>query len=235
MTADPLEALAERRTSNPAAAGRPFVTLAYAQSLDGSIAAPDGRPLALSSPDSLLQTHRLRADHDGVLVGIGTVLSDDPQLTVRLVPGDQPQPVIVDTHLRTPAAARVFGHPRRPWIAAAEPFAVEPSRALHGAGAELLGVRQQHDGRLDLAELLESLGGRGLSSLLVEGGSRILHSFLAGHLVDWVVVTVAPRFVAGRPALIGAPNGGLPGLRSVGMTPCGPDFLLWGEPSWPAV
>ena len=235
MTADPLEALAERRTSRPAPAGRPFVTLAYAQSLDGSIAAPDGRPLALSSPDSLLQTHRLRAGHDGLLVGIGTVLADDPRLTVRLVPGDQPQPVIVDTHLRTPVAARIFGHPRRPWIGAAEPFAAEPSRDLRTAGAELLGVRLQPDGRLDLAELLEILVGRGLSSLLVEGGSRILHSFLSDHLVDWVVVTVAPRFVAGRPALIGAPNGGLPGLRPAGMTACGPDFLLWGEPSWPAV
>jgi len=235
VTADPLEALAERRTSRPASAGRPFVTLAYAQSLDGSIAAPDGRPLALSSPESFLQTHRLRAGHDGLLVGIGTVLADDPRLTVRLVPGDQPQPVIVDTHLRTPVAARVLGHPHRPWIAAAEPFAAEPSRALRAAGAEFLPVRLLPEGRLDLAELLEILAGRGLSSLLVEGGSRILHSFLAGHLVDWVVVTVAPRFVAGRPALIGAPNGGLPGLRRVGMTPCGPDFLLWGEPSWPAV
>jgi 3,4-dihydroxy 2-butanone 4-phosphate synthase/GTP cyclohydrolase II len=177
----------------------------------------------------------LRAEHDGLLVGIGTVLTDDPRLTVRLVPGDQPQPVIVDTHLRTPVAARVLRHPRHPWIAAAEPFAAEPSRALRAAGAGLLGVRLQPDGRLDLAELLEILAGRGLTSLLVEGGSRILHSFLSNHLVDWVVVTVAPRFVAGRPALIGAPNGGLPGLRPAGMTPCGPDFLLWGEPSWPAV
>lgn len=234
MTADLLEALAERRASHPAPAGRPFVTLAYAQSLDGSIAAPDGSPLVLSSPDSLLQTHRLRADHEALLVGIGTILADDPRLTVRLVSAEQPQPVIVDTHLRTPLDARVFAHPRRPWIAAAAPFAVEPSEALRAAGAVLLRVRLRSDGRLDLAKLLEDLAGRGLSSLLVEGGSRILHSFLSGHLVDWVVVTVAPLFVAGRPALIGAPNGGLPGLRRAGMTPCGPDFLFWGEPSWPA-
>ena len=76
-----------------------------------------GRPLALSGPASLALTHRLRAAHDAILVGIGTVLADDPKLTVRLVPGAQPQPVVLDTHLRCPANAALLRHPtHRPWL-----------------------------------------------------------------------------------------------------------------------
>ena len=229
-----MEALAERRASYPAPAGRPFVTVAYAQSLDGSIAATDGRPLPLSSADSLLQTHRLRAAHEGLLVGIGTILADNPRLTVRLVDGAQPRPVIVDTHLRTPATALVLNHPNQPWIAAAEPFPSEAKAALLAAGAELISVSSQADGRLDLADLLRHLAGRGVASLLVEGGSRILYSFLRLRLVDWVVVTVAPRFVGGRPALTGATNGGLPALSLARWAPSGVDLLVWGEPTWPS-
>jgi len=233
VIADPMEALAGRRASKPPPAGRPFVTVAYAQSLDGSIAAADGRPLALSGADSMVQTHRLRAAHDGILVGIGTVLADDPRLTVRLVDGPQPQPVLVDTHLRTPASALIFDHPRRPWIAAAEPFPPAAQAALQAAGAQLLGVPRQSDGLLDLRELLRGILGRGLASVLVEGGSRILHGFLSARLVDWIVVTIAPRFVAGRPALAATADGALPALNRPQWAPFGGDILVWGEPAWP--
>ena len=79
------------------ARGRPFTTLAYAQSLDGSIAGQGGRPLSLSGASSLRLTHELRAAHDAILVGIGTVLSDNPLLNVRLVSGSDPQPIVADT------------------------------------------------------------------------------------------------------------------------------------------
>jgi len=231
VSLDPLEALAEVRASR-APADRPFVTLSYAQSLDGSIAAADGRPLQLSGPESLELTHRLRANHNSILVGIGTLLADDPRLTVRLVPGDQPQPVVVDTHLRTPASARVFRHPRHPWIAGAEPFPKEERLRLLKAGAELLAVRPSPEGRLDLDDLLRTLAERGLGSVLVEGGSRILHAFLFHQLVDWVVVTIAPRFSAGKPALDGDGSQRLPSLTSTGMAASGPDVLVWGKPTW---
>lgn len=104
------------RLSAAAPADRPFVTLSYAQSLDGSIALGDGRPLALSSPPSLFRTHALRARHDGLLVGVGTILTDDPRLTVRHAAGPNPRPVILDTQLRTPLPARVFANPSRPWF-----------------------------------------------------------------------------------------------------------------------
>jgi 3,4-dihydroxy 2-butanone 4-phosphate synthase/GTP cyclohydrolase II len=88
--------------------GLPWVTLAYAQSLDGSIAAQRGAPLGLSGAASLEVTHRLRAQHHAILVGIGTLLADDPRLSVRLVPGDDPQPVVEHHRLRTPLDARLL-------------------------------------------------------------------------------------------------------------------------------
>src|SRR5512143_1701471 len=97
----------------PSEKGRPLVSLCYAQSLDGCIAAERGRPTQLSGPETKQITHRLRALHDGILVGIGTVLADDPHLTVRHARGENPQPVVLDSRLRTPVEARLIaGHPR---------------------------------------------------------------------------------------------------------------------------
>jgi riboflavin-specific deaminase-like protein len=99
------------------AAERPFVTLSYAQSLDGSIALHNHAPLSLSGPESLCLTHQLRSMHDGILIGIGTVLSDDPQLTVRHWVGHNPQPIVLDSQLRIPAKARLCCLPdKRCWV-----------------------------------------------------------------------------------------------------------------------
>jgi 3,4-dihydroxy 2-butanone 4-phosphate synthase/GTP cyclohydrolase II len=216
---------------NPA--DRPFVTVSYAQSLDGSIARRDGRPLTLSSPPSLFRTHALRARHDGLLVGVGTVLADDPQLTVRHAAGPDPQPVILDTHLRTPLPARVLSNPRRPWFLAGSPVAAARRAPLVAAGAQVLDTVRTPEDLIDLPAALSLLAGRGLRSLMVEGGSRVLHSFLAARLVDWVVITLAPTFAAGKPALsaVEGPSvpGELPGIRLLGWEPSGPDLILWGE------
>jgi 3,4-dihydroxy 2-butanone 4-phosphate synthase/GTP cyclohydrolase II len=216
------------RLSAAAPADRPFVTLSYAQSLDGSIAAPDGHPLPLSSPPSLFRTHALRARHDGLLVGIGTILTDDPQLTVRHAPGPNPHPVILDTHLRTPLPARVFANPSRPWFVAGVPVAPARRAALLAAGAQVLEAPRTTENLIDLPAALALLLGRGLNSLMVEGGSRVLRSFLTAGLVDWVVITLAPVFTAGKPALASG-AGDLPGLRLLGWEPSGPDLILWGE------
>ena len=85
---------------------RPFITLSYAQSWDGSITTRSGETLCFSGPEATRLTHQLRSLHDGIWVGIGTVLSDDPQLTVREWEGDNPQPIVLDSQLRTPASAK---------------------------------------------------------------------------------------------------------------------------------
>ncbi len=109
---------------------RPYVTLSYAQSLDGSITARRGEPLAISGPESLEMTHRLRAEHDAILVGIGTLLADDPRLSVRLVAGADPQPIIVDSRLRFPLNARILLDGRSPWIATTEEAEILPSASF---------------------------------------------------------------------------------------------------------
>ena len=208
-------------------ADRPFITLSYAQSLDGSIAAGDGRPLALSSPPSLFRTHALRARHDGLLVGVGTILADDPLLTVRHAAGPDPQPIVLDTQLRTPMPARVLSNPRRPWFVAGKPASPARRIALVAVGAQVVETARSIDGLIDLPAALRALAERGLRSIMVEGGSRVLRSFLAARLVDWVVITVAPVFAAGKPVL--NPGGELPGIRFLGWESSGPDLVLWGD------
>jgi 3,4-dihydroxy 2-butanone 4-phosphate synthase/GTP cyclohydrolase II len=188
----------------------------------------DGHPLTLSSPPSLFRTHALRARHDGLVVGVGTILADDPQLTVRHVAGPNPPPLVLDTNLRTPRSARLFAHPRPPWFLAGKPVAPARRASLVAAGAQVLEVGRSAEGLVDLPSALALLAQRGLRSVLVEGGARVLRSFLAARLVDWIVITLAPVFVAGKPALP-AGDGDLPEVRLSGWEPSGPDLILWGE------
>jgi GTP cyclohydrolase II len=215
---------------------RPFVTLSYAQSLDGSIAARPGRSLRLSGAPALRLTHALRACHDAILVGIGTVLADDPRLTVRLVAGEHPQPVVVDSRLRFPLTANLLRPGQAPpWIAAG-PHA-DPRRrdALVAAGANVIDAATTGAGWIDLPALLGRLGELGVRRLMVEGGARVIESFVADRLVDQLVVTVAPRLVGGPRALGGA--GGpvaacLPRLVNVHYERLGDDFIVRGDPVW---
>ena len=147
-----LAEVAERRQRE----GRLLVTLSYAQSLDGCIAALPGQPLAVSGTLSLTLTHQLRAAHDAILVGIGTVLADNPRLTVRLVEGRHPQPVVVDSQLRFPPDANLLKHhPLPAWSAASEHADRGRQHALERAGAHVLRLPAGPRGGLNLAALLE--------------------------------------------------------------------------------
>lgn len=211
-------------------AGRPLVTLSYAQSLDGSLAAAPGRPLALSGPASLTLTHRLRAAHAAILVGIGTVLADDPRLTVRLADGGQPQPVVLDSRLRTPLRARLLSGQRAPWIATLEDAPGDRQAALRSAGARLLTFSHGLDGRVPLPDLLARLASEGIYSLMVEGGAQTLTAFLSQGLADQVVITIAPLFVGGLPALTpGSAFKQFPHLEQAGCERLDEDFIVWGK------
>lgn len=209
--------------------GRPLVTLTYAQSLDGSITHRRGEPgLAISGPRTKQMTHWLRAQHDAILVGVGTLLADDPKLTVTHAEGPPPRPLILDSRLQTPPTARVFAHPKRPLIACLEDESEsEAARTLQAAGADILPIRHC-DGRMDLPALLAALPGRGIHTLMVEGGAGVITSFLRAGLADRAIVTIAPFFVGGVNALTGwLPS--MPRLKHVGMEQFGEDMVVWGE------
>jgi len=223
------DAAAHRRRT-----GRPLVTLSYAQSLDGSIADRPGRPLALSGEASLAVTHGLRAAHEAILVGIGTVLADNPRLNVRLAAGKDPQPIVVDSRLRFPSYANLLKNGRTPWIATNAGAEPERQDALEAAGAKVLRLGG-NNGWVDLAELLEYLGARGVNSLMVEGGAQIITSFLTSRLVDQVVLTIAPLLVGGLRVVdqLGRSSSRrFPRLRHLTCQQLGEDLLLRGEPDW---
>lgn len=220
-------------TRDFAARDGPFVTLTYAQSLDGSIAAWPGRPLSLSGPESLALTHRLRAAHDAILVGIGTVLADDPRLTVRLAPGPHPQPAVLDTHLRCPTDAALFRHPtHRPWLLCGpEP---DPAReaALSAAGARVFRLPLSPTGRVDLGAALAVLAAAGVRTLMVEGGAGVITACLAEGRADFVILTLAPVFVGGVRGVtepLADDPAALPRLREVGHERAGEDVIIWGR------
>ena len=215
--------------------GRPFVTLSYAQSLDGSISRTPGERMVLSGPESSVMTHRLRASHDAILVGIGTVLSDNPRLTVRLSEGSDPQPVVLDSTLRFPIESDMLRRSKlAPWIATTDRASVERRQELEGLGARVLSLASTDTGRVDLPSLLKRLGSMGADSVMVEGGSRVITNFLRDRLVDHIVLTVAPVMVGGMRALgeLESPQKLVPRLRNAHYRRMGSDLVVSGEPDW---
>jgi 3,4-dihydroxy 2-butanone 4-phosphate synthase/GTP cyclohydrolase II len=206
---------------------RPFVSLTYAQSLDGSITVRRGEPLALSGPASMRLTHRLRARHQAILVGIGTVLADDPQLTVRLVPGPSPRPVVLDSALRTPSKARLLAGGRRPIVATTLTGSAAQETILSDLGVEVVRLPATETGRIALAPLLAHLRAEGITQLMVEGGAEVITAFLRERLVDRVVLTIAPVLVGGLNAVKQLPD--LPRLQSPRAHQLGPDIIVWGD------
>jgi len=216
----------------PAPALRPRVTICYAQSLDGSIAGAERTPLALSGPESLTLTHQLRASHDAILVGIGTLLTDNPQLTVRHVPGPHPRPIVADSRLRCPPDARILQDPpRSPLIATTAHADADRQSILEAAGARVLRLPCTAERRVDLAALLASLAEQGIQRLMVEGGGEIISSFLAGRLVDSIVITIAPRLIGGLPVLA-APVPVAGRLVNVVYDRLGDDLIVTADLAW---
>ena len=206
-----------------------LVTLSYAQSLDGSIALRRGEPLVLSGAESMRLTHQLRAAHDAILVGIGTIEADNPQLTVRLVEGPSPTPVILDTHLKTSPQARIFQHPKKPILACLEEEAhSDKADALARVGATLLPVEPDSTGNISLSHLLTALTHHGIHSVMVEGGARVIGAFLNQKLVDRVMLTIVPFFVGGLKA-IETPMSDSLELRNLSYLSAGRDVVILGE------
>ena len=201
---------------------RPRVTLKLATSLDGRIATASGESQWITGPEARQQGHRLRATHDAILVGVETVLADDPELTVRLpdYAGKHPLRVVLDSRLRTPATAKVATG-NTLILTTAPPDAIGQAEVV---------VAAAEDGRPTIGAVLEALTARGVTSLLIEGGGRVAASFLQAGVVDAIEWFRAPILLGGegRPCVASlalAKLADAPKFRRLGVEPVGDD--LW--------
>jgi GTP cyclohydrolase II len=214
---------------------RPFITISYAQSVDGSIASRNRRPIRLSGPESAVLTHQIRAASDSILIGIGTLLADDPRLTVRLAEGRNPQPIILDTHLQTPLSARlVTQSDLSPWIINARNNRSNRVEALKNAGATPLPCVTGRGGKIDLHALMTMLAEMQVNSIMVEGGAKVITSFVHSRLIDQFIITVSPRLVGGLPVI---DSNGLDlntnlTLGNLIYQRLGNDLIIWTRPDW---
>jgi diaminohydroxyphosphoribosylaminopyrimidine deaminase / 5-amino-6-(5-phosphoribosylamino)uracil reductase len=176
--------------------GLPFVTVKYAQTIDGRIATATGQSQWISSPASLKFAHQLRAEHDAILVGIGTVLKDNPALTVRRVRGRNPLRIVVDSGLAIAADTNVMQNlSRTPTLIVTTKNDSDPHfQKLARAGAELITV-DADDGHVNLRKLLQLLAARNISSVLIEGGAQIITSAFKDDLVNRLITVIAPKII----------------------------------------
>ncbi len=183
--------------------GRPHVTLKAAMTLDGRIADRHGESKWITGDGARAAAHRLRSESDAIVVGVGTVLRDDPALTVRL---ERPWPrepyrVVLDTRARTPVAARLIAAGTKSRALVITGGDADPARiaALTAAGATVVPVGSR-DGRVDPRAALAALAEREVRAVLVEGGGEVHGAFVDAGLVDRVAVFIAPRLMGGREA-----------------------------------
>jgi 3,4-dihydroxy 2-butanone 4-phosphate synthase/GTP cyclohydrolase II len=218
-----------RAQSDPA---RPAITLSYAQSLDGCISEDSGVTTVISNRGSQKLTHRLRAMHDACMVGVNTIIVDDPKLTVRLVRGDSPVSVVVDSRLRMPLERQILRQGTKPLVVAVRGACTKKHAALTALGAEVLYVGPNPDGSVDLGMMFEALRHRGIRSVLVEGGAKIITSILAADHADQVVLTISPQFLGGVRSvepLFGRGRNRRPMLTDVLSESIGEDLIVHGE------
>jgi len=180
---------------------RPYVTLKWAQTADGKVAGPGGQRLAISNDASLAAVHQLRSRSDAILVGIGTVRADDPLLTARVPnPRLAPLRIVLDTHLRISLDSQIVktASESPPIVCCGQSaFDEKPDwvSRLNGCQVEVLPLGVDTDGRLSLDDLLDELGKRGLTHLLVEPGPALAESFLRKNLADRVWIFRSPKRV----------------------------------------
>jgi len=214
--------------------GRPHVTLKAAMTLDGRIADRDGESKWITGAPARAAAHRLRSEADAIVVGIGTVLRDDPELTVRLGHSwpREPLRVVLDTGARTPVGARLIraGRPSSAVIAVGSEAPDTRVKALAAAGATIVCCRTR-DARVDLGALLTELFAREVRAVLVEGGGEVHGAFLDAGLVDRVAMFAAPLLIGGRSAtpVVGGAGRELKSAVRLGdftVTPLGDDLLV---------
>jgi diaminohydroxyphosphoribosylaminopyrimidine deaminase/5-amino-6-(5-phosphoribosylamino)uracil reductase len=220
--------------------GLPFLTAKFAMSLDGKIASHTGDSQWVTGLEARSLVQRMRKECDAVMVGINTVLADDPLLTARDgsgVPRErQPLRVVLDSHARTPPGSRMLREPGATLIFTLSEASSERVNGLERAGAVVIPTRAGPDGRVDLREVLAELGRRGVVSLLVEGGGMVLGSLFDAGLVDKLHAFIAPVIIGGEGAASPVEGRGVLRLAdawrldSARLEAVGLDWLITGYP-----
>jgi GTP cyclohydrolase II len=214
---------------------RPFITVSYAQAMDGSIAMRLKKKVQLSSPAALKLTHRLRAAHDAILLGIGTVLLDNPFLTVRLVEGQNPLPIILDTRLRLHPGLNVMQRQDcKPLVVTGSGAAAGRIAEMERLGARVLACAVTPEQTIDLQAMMALLTGLDteINSIMVEGGARVISGFTSAKLVDQFVITFTPYMLGGLKALElkDSERGEYVELADMKIDFLGEDLVMWARP-----
>lgn len=222
--------------------GRPFVTVKVAQSMDGKIATPSGQSQWISKPKARRWVQRFRSQVDAILVGVETVLKDDPQLTVRSilkppsspVSPKQPLKVVLDSHLRTPPTARLFASKTPVIIATTRMSSRKKEQLLRQKGAEVFRLPSR-EGKVSVMALLKELAQREISHLLVEGGGQTIASFFQQKAVDQIFFIIAPLVIGGKDAPTSVEGRGIHSLKeaislkNISLERLGGDLLVQAD------
>ncbi len=213
---------------------RPFVTLKTAMSLDGKIASSTGSSFWITEIRARKYAHYLRATHDAVMVGIGTVKKDNPELTVRHVRGENPIKIVIDPNLRIPPKAKILvREPEKLVICTTKEASKSKLRSLERKGVRVL-VCQKKAGQINLSSLMVELAKMKITSVLVEGGGNLNASALSFGIVDKVSFFIAPKIVGGASALTPVEGRGVKKvndalkIKDISVNGIGPDILIEG-------
>lgn len=215
----------------------PFVTVKVAESLDGKIATRAGSSKWVTADASRAYANKMRQDFDAVMVGVNTVLRDDPELTCR-VPRkvkDQPVRIIVDSHLSTPQNAKIFQGPGKVIIATLKSQSGQETdnRLILAEKATILEVKEKN-GQINLYDLMKKLAKMEITNILVEGGGSLIGSLFDESLVDRVFFFLAPKIIGGRGAVGSVEGNGIreltraPFIENILFKKLGDDFLIEG-------
>lgn len=222
-----------RKIKNSINQNRPFITLSYAQTMDGCIAAEKNKQLSLSDQESLIMTHQIRSKHDAILVGIGTILADNPQLTVRRVHGKNPQPIILDTNLRFPVNAKLLKGSILPWIFTGETSSTRKKKKLEHLGAKVFRLPSERN-VIKLENLMLKLATLKISSVMVEGGAEVITNFINNGLADLIISTITPFLIGKgvRPFESVSKTKKFLTFQDLKYVKVGRDLIVCGVPKW---
>lgn len=215
--------------------GLPYVTLKAGMTIDGAVATASGKSQWITGAESRLAVHQLRNTHDAIMVGIGTVLADNPRLTTRLPQGGGKNPlrIVVDSSLRTPPTAALLAEAGQTLILTTAAASASNAERLRGEKVEILRVAGSA-GAVDLRDAMRQLGARGIQSILLEGGGRLHHAALHSGIVDRLCLFLAPLLLGGSgiPLFDGQGVSSLKDafrLQQLHVERYGDDLLLDGE------